>query len=448
MNLYILGNNLIIFFTVVFTSLCYLYLYKSYRKKLNKIINLKARRKFKKRSLIILAITSVVALVISFFLLIISSRTFDSVLPSSMILDYFPLGLGISLIALSIYNKSFYLPLTLIIAIIGFLFTLIIINDYYRYYPLLGEVFGATNATTQKNSITVSFKINNTNSKNSVQYSLTSLNSKDTAGSLYQINIPGTISKFKARTGYVYIPAAYNEISQINFPVIILLAGFPGSPSDWVNAGINNIMDKFAAQHLGITPLIFVIDDDGQFYNDTECVDSSRGNVETYLTQDVPNYIKANYRADTSPSNWAIGGISMGGMCSIMLTLLHPNVYNTFIDMAGEIGPEIGNKQTTVAKLFNGNQQAWQDHQPTYLLSTKKFNNISGYFGSGAQDNLYVLNDINSLYSQTRSDGLDTVKEIINGQHSFNVWKESYTDSLEFISNRIGATECSSASCF
>ena len=172
------------------------------------------------------------------------------------------------------------------------------------------------------------------------------------------MNIPGTVSKFNARGAYVYVPAVYSAVSDISLPLIVLSTGYPGLPENWLGSGLEATMDQFAHLHDGITPLVFMVDDTGGLTNDTECVNSPRGNVETYLTTDVPNYIKSHFRVINNPDNWAIGGLSMGGMCSVMLTLLHPNVFHYFMDYSGEIGPEIGSKQKTVDVLFGGSEAA------------------------------------------------------------------------------------------
>jgi len=202
-------------------------------------------------------------------------------------------------------------------------------------------------------------------------------------------------------------------------------------------------MDEFAKEHHGITPLVFVVDDIGSPINDTECVNSPRGNVETYLTTDVPKYIENNYPASDNPANWGIGGLSLGGTCAVMLALTHPNVYHYFLDMGGDLGPSIGTKQETIQKLYGGNEAAWAADQPSILLKTKTYKNVGGYFANGREDSPDVVNGTSQLYTESKNAGLDTVYETVDGQHTFDVFDELFSNALPWLSNRIGATNCS-----
>ncbi|GAC1570360.1 MAG: hypothetical protein NVS3B23_01920 [Candidatus Saccharimonadales bacterium] len=265
----------------------------------------------------------------------------------------------------------------------------------------------------------------------------------ETNGRVQSIFIPGTKSGFKARKSYVYSPAIANNKSGINLPVIILTAGYPGITENWLDGGkVETTMNSFASKHHGITPLVFMVDNTGSVANDTECVDSSRGNVETYLTQDVPNFIKNNYEVSVNPDNWAVGGLSLGGMCSIMLTLRHTDTFHTFLDLGGEIGPEIGSKQKTIQTLFNGSEQNWLEHQPLNLLQKNKYPMINGYFAASKNDSFRVTQSTRSLYMQSKVAGIDSIFETVGGEHTFKVWEDTYRDGLPWIANKIGATDC------
>jgi enterochelin esterase-like enzyme len=392
-----------------------------------------------------------VSLILSLILFFLVGHYTDSSMPVSFIVMCLPFTVMLSLLSLSIFVKKRMRIITSVMLVVGLVFSLIIINNYYRYYPTIGTVFGRNDAQALNSGddITVNYSVTSKQqyyNVSSVQASVANLSSPSTSGKLYAINIPGTVSKFNARSGYVYVPAIYNSPLKINLPVIVLTAGVPGTPDDWVNMGLQGIMDNFAKTHDGITPIVFVVDSLGSINNDTECVNSPRGNVETYLTVDVPNYIKKNFHVDDSAKNWAIGGLSMGGMCSIMLTLRHPNVYNYFIDLGGEIGPEVGSEQQTIDTLFGGSESNWAAHQPSTLLTNNTYKNIGGFFGDGNQDSRDVVDAISQLSLQTKEAGMNTVTETINGAHTFNVWEQTYKDALPWISNRIGATQCS-ASC-
>jgi enterochelin esterase-like enzyme len=454
-NLDILSQNLLIVFCIIFSVLSFYVisiLYKhqpTFPKKTKAAVKKAALIRYRKLNRYVFGAAVLFCLIFSVLLYVLVGHFTDSPLPVSFILMCLPFSLLLGVLPISIFIKKKLIILSSVAVVVSLLFSLLIINNYYRFYPTFGEIFGITDVAALKdnlNSVTVNYKvpINQQlyNSK-SIQSSLENLPGPSTNGQIYQINMPGTVSKFNPRAEYVYVPAIYKSPINISLPVIVLTAGVPGIPENWVGLGLQNIMDQFAKSHDGITPLVFVADSTGTISNDTECVNSPRGNVETYLSVDVPNYIRHHFRVDDSPKNWAIGGLSMGGMCAIMLTLRHPNVYNYFIDLGGEAGPEVGSQQQTIDALFGGSEQNWAAHQPLMLLANHKYPNIGGFFGDGAQDNISVVNGISELNAASQKAGIDSVSETVNGAHTFNVWAETYKDSLPWISNRIGATQCS-----
>lgn len=374
----------------------------------------------------------------------------NSPLPASLILMMLPAFVAAGALALVLYNRRRLWPVASFCLLCGLLFSLLLINNYYRFYPNLGTVFNRTGAAPLNNSqkeVLVQFASQTAEEsrQQSVETSLTSITTAPTKGKVYSLNIPGATSGFHARTAYVYVPAIYSNPSQINLPVIVLTPGFPGLTSNWINSGLQTTMDDFARQHDGITPLVFMVDDTGSLTNDTECVNSPRGNVETYLTVDVPTYIKSHFNVESSPSHWSIGGLSLGGTCSIMLALRHPTVYHYFIDLGGELGPEIGSEQKTIDELFGGSESSWRQHQPVYILAHTSYTGkgLGGFFGVGKQDSPGAIEAATELSNESQKAGIETVYESINGQHTFNVWQQTFKLALPWVSNRLGATDCS-----
>ena len=347
-------------------------------------------------------------------------------------------------------TRFIYIPVTVNV-VCCFLLGAILLNGYYHYYPTFYSLIGDnqfTQTSLDKNGqVILQYNANGkpvAPNNSTLEGSLYGNTNSSTDGRLYSTDIPGTISKFHARNAWVYVPAiATTDPNALNLPVLVLLAGYPGAPTDWLH-GVNLVanMNAFAKQHHGITPIVVVADDTGSQFNDTECVNSPRGNVETYLAQDVPNYIEAHFPVSDNPANWAVGGLSMGGTCAVMLSLMHPNVYQTFLDMSGESGPGLDSQAQTIQTLFNGSLTAWQDHQPLYLLQHHKYTIGAGFFATGNADTPETINDTRQLYLAAKRAGLNTVYETVQGPHTFNVFTQIFTDALPWLSNQAGATNC------
>ena len=82
------------------------------------------------------------------------------------------------------------------------------------------------------------------------------------AGRVARVDIPGTVSGFRSRPASVYLPPAYLSAQRRPLlPVLVLIAGQPGSPQDWLVAGkLTEVMNRFAAVHRGLAPVVVLPD--------------------------------------------------------------------------------------------------------------------------------------------------------------------------------------------
>ncbi|EUA66178.1 esterase family domain protein [Mycobacterium xenopi 4042] len=71
----------------------------------------------------------------------------------------------------------------------------------------------------------------------------------------------------------------------------------------------------------------------------------------------------------------------MGGTCAVDLTVMHPELFSTFVDIAGDLGPNSGTKAQTIARLFGGNAAAWAAFDPTTVIKRHgPYSGVSGWF--------------------------------------------------------------------
>ncbi len=163
-----------------------------------------------------------------------------------------------------------------------------VVNQTYDYYPTLARLFGknAANFTDLPALQQVRNEVRKTGKLPAV-------------GSTVAVTIPPTHSKFQTGQAYVYLPPAWFKNPEPSLPVIELIAGIPGQPSDWTRAGYaDTTSTAFANRHHGVAPILVIPDNNGSVV-DTECSNTSLGNAETYLTADVPDYMTSEFNAAT-----------------------------------------------------------------------------------------------------------------------------------------------------
>lgn len=257
-----------------------------------------------------------------------------------------------------------------------------------------------------------------------------------TFGTSYHVPMPGTVSHFDARPGWIWVPSSYLRNPTQSLPVVMLLAGSPGFTNDWIRAGHADLTaDTFAAQHNGVAPIIVMPDDNGTFTGDSECVNSSRGNVETYLTSDVPNFLH-NELGIRITHNWAVAGLSEGGTCAAMLALRHPGLFRAFADYSGLTSPTLSdrvNATLTTQQLFGGNRAAYDQHDPLWLLDHHPNRRLDSIWVVGSHDGA-ALRAQDRLTTLARAHGLPVwASTVQGGAHSFALWSQAFAMTLPLL---------------
>jgi S-formylglutathione hydrolase FrmB len=221
-------------------------------------------------------------------------------------------------------------------------------------------------------------------------------------GMVVQVNIDAKASGFKHRGELVYLPPAWFATNPApHLPTLMMIGGEFNTPADWLRAGnaITSI-DAFAAANHGNAPVLVFVDTGGAFNNDTECVNGPRGNSADHLTKDVVPFMEHTYGVSANRANWGLVGWSMGGTCAIDLATMHPDMFSTFEDIAGDAAPNSGNKQQTIDRLFAGNAAAYAAFDPKSVITKHgPYSGLSAWFavnGSGPTTGPTVVNAINT----------------------------------------------------
>ena len=259
-------------------------------------------------------------------------------------------------------------------------------------------------------------------------------------GVVTEVVIPPTASHFSTRPAYVYLPPAWFARTVPSLPTLILLPGEPGSASDWSSdGGADTTADAFARAHRGTAPIIVMPDPNGFATVDSECVDSRFGRAETYLVQDVPAYARTVLHASSRPGSLAVGGLSAGGTCSVMLALRHPDVFTTFASYSGFAAPQYQetSRSETVHILFGGSTAAFDAHDPALLLKEHRFAGLAGWFEVGDQDR-QPLQAARTLQPAAEAAGIATCLLVRPGGHDFDLWSQALSDSFPWLAWRLG----------
>jgi len=285
-------------------------------------------------------------------------------------------------------------------------------------------------------------------------------------GVVLPVSIPADASKFAHRRELVYLPPAWFASSPPpRLPTVMMIGADFNTPADWLRTGhAIHTIDDFASTHHGYAPLLVFVDATRAFDNDTECVNGPRGNAAGHLTKDVVPYMISNFSVSADPANWGIVGFSMGGTCAVDLTVMHPDIFSAFVDIAGDAGPNTGTRSHTIATLFGGNANAYAAFDPTTaIIRHRRYGGVYGWFdipgASHAQHRYITAAGIgavalgahdpvanpegqdfaaNSLCTVGSAHGIRCAVVTQPGRHDWPFAAQAFADALPWLAGRLG----------
>jgi S-formylglutathione hydrolase FrmB len=261
-----------------------------------------------------------------------------------------------------------------------------------------------------------------------------------TTGTVVPVSVPDTASGFRHREELVYLPPAwYATNPPPPLPTLMMIGGEFNTPADWLRAGdAVKTIDDFAAAHHGNAPVLVFVDPGGTFNNDTECVNGSRGNVADHLTKDVVPFMEHDFGVSSDRSRWGVVGWSMGGTCAVDLAVMHPDLFSVFEDIAGDLSPNSGTKEQTVARLFGGSTAAWADYDPTTVITRHgPYTGLAGWFDvntAGGEQ----LAAANSLCRLGAANGIACAVQVQPGKHDWPFAAHAFATALPWLTAQLG----------
>lgn len=218
------------------------------------------------------------------------------------------------------------------------------LNDHFAFYVSWSDLAGAQAAVTVTHH-GASARSAATVRLGTVLHAVTAFPALPSPGKrLQHYTLTGPRSGVRAEVA-VLLPPGYSASSATTYPVIEALHGYPGTIDSWLTGmAIQGTLDQAVASR-SIRPAIVVMPQINVPYAvDSECVNGPAGapQMETWLAEDVPQFVASHFAVDTTRSSWAVAGYSEGGWCAAMLGLRHPSVFSGDIVFSGAFTPEFG----------------------------------------------------------------------------------------------------------
>ncbi|MEZ0065141.1 enterochelin esterase-like enzyme [Streptacidiphilus sp. MAP12-20] len=232
---------------------------------------------------------------------------------------------------------------------------------------------------------------------------------------------------------YVWLPPQYNDpaFANTDFPVVVLLPGTPGTPQTWfgtmkVQEEMQKLMAKGQAQ-----PMIMVSAKLNVLGGNTDpgCADiPGVAKTATWLSKDVPELIRSNFRAAKDPSHWGIMGYSAGAYCAVNLTVQHPEAFHAAVSLSGYNAPE--------SPLVTRDLALSRANDPLLRLKYAKQQPPISLLMAGSLQDPGTVPAAKALLGVLHQPGASRLLTVATGGHTPDVWRSMLPDALTWLSTQ------------
>jgi enterochelin esterase-like enzyme len=234
----------------------------------------------------------------------------------------------------------------------------------------------------------------------------------------------------------VYLPPQYDAPGNRDetFPVALVISGYPGDLQSLISGmRTPQTLDGLVAKGRVLPMVVVMVSPTVDPPRDTECADVSGGpQVETFLSQDLPGYVRQHYRVEPAGRRWGVAGVSTGGFCAVKLAMRHPGVFGSAASISGYLHPVI---DQTTGKLYPSDQVKLQN-DPLWRLRNLELPKIHVLL-TGSHQEPSVYGQLTQFATESGPPmSVDTLV-IEDGGHNFGVWTSEYPTCLQWLSSRL-----------
>ncbi|GHF57700.1 hypothetical protein GCM10010218_43890 [Streptomyces mashuensis] len=262
------------------------------------------------------------------------------------------------------------------------------------------------------------------------------------------VKITGPKSGFTGKV-WVWAPKEYSDpkFAKSGFPVLIALPGGPGHDGNYWSVGAfgkdkvsleGSVTDWYqqgkSKPFLLAMPILNPGPDTNGIYWDGSDI-PGQPKMGTWLTEDVPDLMKQNFRTLKSRDGWAFMGSSTGGFVGLKSVLQKPDKFKAVIASGPDIVPD--------SPLWRGHEKEQRENNPEVLakqLIDRKGPDVYLAFQYGTKENKKMISDVQKFIATYGNKGpVHTNLNVIeNGTHNGETYLRGMGDgSIQWISEHL-----------
>ncbi|MER0447551.1 alpha/beta hydrolase-fold protein [Streptomyces sp. Edi4] len=257
--------------------------------------------------------------------------------------------------------------------------------------------------------------------------------------------LKGAKSGFTGKV-WVWAPKQYFDPQYQNsgFPVLIALPGGNGYPKNyWMGTDLK-LQSSISAwsktgKSLPFIVVMPVLNPDAKHYYDGSDI-PGQPKMGTWMTEDVPDLVRANFRTFKSRDGWAFMGSSSGGFVGLKSVLERPDLFKAAIASGPDIVPD--------SPLWAGHDAEKQANNPQKLaqdLIDKKGPEVALAFQVGTKETTVIPKVKQFIETYGKGPVKTRLQMIQNGTHNAHTYVEGMGEgTMEWISKQMLAPAPSS----
>jgi enterochelin esterase-like enzyme len=216
----------------------------------------------------------------------------------------------------------------------------------------------------------------------------------------------------------IYLPPTYGlkVAARHRFPVLYLLHGDPGGPSQWVAYGAPALFDTGEAAGVIPQTILVLPDGNGHVTAATQWANrfDGRDRIEDALVELVAA-VDSDYRTIADPVHRLIGGLSSGAFGAANLAARHPNLFGIAMSFSGYF--------VATGPVFGGISSYIRSNSPYYIVQDQISARTVYY--------ILVVGNLDPRYLKTNRAfaelltqlGVSHDLNVVSGGHSSDVWQ-------------------------
>lgn len=262
---------------------------------------------------------------------------------------------------------------------------------------------------------------------------------RDTAaGQIIMTTLNGPKSGVSGKV-WVWLPPEYNDpkYAKTGFPVLTLYAGGQSAGyNTWTDnqlpiQEVNAELVKAGKAH----PFIMIMpvqNLDSSEAKALECSDiPGQPKMGTWMAQDIPDFVRANFRTVKGRDGWGLMGASTGAFCSAKLALQYPDTFKAAVPIDGYFNPD--------SPLWKGHDAERLANSPDVLVGAGKADVRMLATAGGA--NAYEMKLVKAWVAKAAGPLKVEYYEQPGGKHLTTDFKKMIPDTLQWLTKNLAGPE-------